>query len=690
MKDRPSPSVDRVLVGAFAALVVARPLVDAADPGRLRLTTSTGPLSFNLLLFVLLGFVAVRRAIFGGPRLGWSALVPLLLLGVAAVSIIGTSIDERYARPGLFIAWEWAALAAAFVLARVLTPSAEDARGIRNVLVASAVSIAGLGIYQAVAEFTGLPGTDPPATTSPQYLAGDEEAESEADRRTGLARQVHGTLDSPDAFVASCAVGFVLAWALLAGRADARRSLTVWSAAVVFIPALVFGILAMYRMPTDPFEAWSPTARALADRPALGTGAGNWTRVMGFAPDPRPSWCEIAGTIGLAGLGLVVFAFVLQLWFCRRQSADADVPVVQPGPRWEFHLGGVTGLVLGFVWAAGAIPAEAPNDEIFRLTTSALGRAALWIAAFTVLESARSPLRAREVVIAFAVLVLFGFVSSGPGRFTILFPLVVLFGLTADRRAGGELTRRFAPGAIALALVAGGMALGHLVTACVPGWATGSAVRQARMASRHYPDLERQIEQAAEGGPRTTARTKARNFLIGNILNPLVEASRRDPTNSALWREIAVWKRALWKVQLYLDGQAAARTAADAIHASDRVAELEPKSLDALWNRFYSLLLFRRMSDRRPDERLDELQQAVSDLVVRSPDSELFLRREVADMLLARREFVLAGKEIIKIIQLRAANEGGHLSDEQYYDLIDRGLRAIPAPPDELKAARKK
>src|SRR4051794_8293704 len=101
------PLLERGSVAAFAALVVARPLVAGDDPGRLRLTSGGGPVSFTLgLLVVLIGF-AVWRAAFGrGRPSGWP-WVPLLLVGVAAAafasSLLAYRLGDRYARPGLFI-----------------------------------------------------------------------------------------------------------------------------------------------------------------------------------------------------------------------------------------------------------------------------------------------------------------------------------------------------------------------------------------------------------------------------------------------------------------------------------------------------------------------------------------------------------------------------------------------------------
>src|SRR4029077_19407329 len=111
--------LDRALVGALAALVVARPLVAGDDPGRLRLTSGGGPLSFNLCVFLVLIGGIFWRVAFGRGRADWWALVvPLLLAGVGAAALVSSRFEGRYARPGMFVAWEWAALAAAVYLTR--------------------------------------------------------------------------------------------------------------------------------------------------------------------------------------------------------------------------------------------------------------------------------------------------------------------------------------------------------------------------------------------------------------------------------------------------------------------------------------------------------------------------------------------------------------------------------------------
>src|SRR5947207_227771 len=78
---------ERALVGVVAALIVARPVVSGDDPGRSRLISGGGPVSFNLCVFLVLAGYCVWRVAFARtrPTKRGFVLVPLLL---AAVGII--------------------------------------------------------------------------------------------------------------------------------------------------------------------------------------------------------------------------------------------------------------------------------------------------------------------------------------------------------------------------------------------------------------------------------------------------------------------------------------------------------------------------------------------------------------------------------------------------------------------------
>src|SRR5438270_2635290 len=301
-----SAVMDRVLVGAFAALVVARPLVAGDDPARLRLTDSGGPVSFNLfLMLVLIGFAVWRVAAGRGRPAGW-AVVPGLLAAVGVVAYGSSRLPDRYARPGLFVMWEWVGLAVAYYLARRLTASAADSRGVLNVLVASAVSVGGLGLYQAAADKLGLPPTDVvvPPTSAP--LAGDDEFYPELNGPTDPPGQPRGPFDAPETLFIFLMLVLPAALAI----AKARRT-SAWGRWAVAVPLVMIAAAAVTLL-LHPFGErggrWSATFNLFAGHPLLGVGPGNIARELNGLPGADGAWLALAATTGIVGVGLFVAA----------------------------------------------------------------------------------------------------------------------------------------------------------------------------------------------------------------------------------------------------------------------------------------------------------------------------------------------------------------------------------------------
>src|SRR5438105_3971663 len=146
VKPIPFPHLfQRALVGAVAALIVARPLALGDDPGRLRLISGGGPVSFNWCVFLVLIAAGVWRIAYARTRPAkWTlTLAPLLLVVVGIIAFASSRLGDRYARPGLFIGWEWVAIAAGAFLVRRVSATASDSRGLLNVFLASAVSVGG-------------------------------------------------------------------------------------------------------------------------------------------------------------------------------------------------------------------------------------------------------------------------------------------------------------------------------------------------------------------------------------------------------------------------------------------------------------------------------------------------------------------------------------------------------------------
>ena len=453
-------------------------------------------------------------------------------------------LRDRYSRPGLFIAWEWIALAAAVYLVRRLIVSENDNHGLLNVLLASAVSVGGLSIYQSLTEPLDLASLNVAAPDLKSNLAGNDEFYPELNRPMRPASAMRGTFGGPQTLF------IFMALTLPAAMAVARSGWIARTRRLLLVVPVVIAAAAAVALLTRPFEAnslrWSPAIGLIAHHPILGVGPGNLSRMLPVDTVPNSAWLSLAATGGVIGLGLLFAAIAVAV---RQASPRGGTVASTPtrSTRWEFHLGGAAGLVLGFIWAFGEVPAEAPPSEVFKLGGAAVFRAILWFVAFGLLETGRPSSRSlcRAILIGVAFAIVLGLISNSPGQPTVLFPIVILLAIAANlqgpiaEKSDGPWTRA---GRVAGVILAAGLAIACLVTAGVPAWATASAVRQARMASRLFPERDRAIDHAPAGPQRANALTSARGFLLANIINPLKDAADRDPGNAALWLEIGAGK----------------------------------------------------------------------------------------------------------------------------------------------------
>ena len=238
-----------------------------------------------------------------------------------------------------------------------------------------------------------------------------------------------------------------------------------------------------------------------------------------------------------------------------------------------------------------------------------------------------------------AVVLVAGLFSDAPGRPTILLPMFVLLAIAAKLRAPVAAipdSRWARPTRVVETLLIIFLATAFLVTACLPAWATASGVRQARMASRHFPERDREIDRARTGPARINALTNARGYLLANIIAPLRDATERDLGNAALWLEIARWRRPLWRYQLVADPEDAARVADETRKAAEQAGKLDPHNLAAKRNLFEAMLLYRRESKTREPERIAALNKLIGQIADKEPTSEVPLRYRVVSMLLDR------------------------------------------------------
>ncbi len=689
---------DRILLGALAALIVARPLVHGDDPGRLRLTTPGGALTFNLCVgLLMLGFAVWRAVAVKSMRGEGHNTTPL-----AAVFFF-ISGSDIYRRPTQFIAWEFLALGAAYFVTRQLAGRAADRRGLVSVLLASAVSVAAVGMTQQFGPVVGIPSTEPVITDVRPGLVGDEEFQSQRNVATTPTGLVHGTLESPEAYLIFLLSALPLA--LLFARLPGSRL-------KVAIPVLlVGGVLAVFA--GTAFSTTVPTSlsegvRIFWDDPARGGGAGNFSRLSTDGSVASGSaWLTMLATQGLFGCGIVLaltgvfslFIFrpgsILKKYVKRfdamppKTAEESGVPV---GTRWEFYLGGIAGLLGGFIWAVGQMPAESPVWEVYKVGGFAVGRGVVWLAAYGLLERLRpsTAVLKKGLILGVGVVFVAGCFSEAAMSAAILFPAVVMvamLGAVENQRVDDLVERPWTrPLAVLAAVLTAAVVVCYIIFAAAPGWQTADAVRKARMASRLYPDVERQIDLAKNNVERANARTKAVNFLNGQILNPLRAAAVRDPQNAALLLEIARWERPLWRQLLYVDPSEAALLGRDILKRADQAAKLDPKNIAGQQAILEALFLYRKESNSKPAERLEAFNNHLAIVAQRMPQLEVPYRFRMVMTLLKAGDADGVEPEIAKLLRLNRVDGQPHgaLTDAQRQEVIDTAKAVVKNPPQEL------
>ncbi|HEY1376105.1 MAG TPA: hypothetical protein VGF55_04895, partial [Gemmataceae bacterium] len=128
----------RVLLAAVTALIAARPLVGAADPGRVPMSTATGHLFLTAGWFLVLAAWAVWNAWAKPGRrvVGWVGAGLIVTAGLVAVRAAWA--PDRWL--AWRVAWDWLAIAAVFVVARQLAVDRDDVRGLFAVVLATGVA----------------------------------------------------------------------------------------------------------------------------------------------------------------------------------------------------------------------------------------------------------------------------------------------------------------------------------------------------------------------------------------------------------------------------------------------------------------------------------------------------------------------------------------------------------------------
>jgi hypothetical protein len=306
-------------------------------------------------------------------------------------------------------------------------------------------------------------------------------------------------------------------------------------------------------------EYWQTTWHMIRERPWLGVGPGNfrenYTRLMPAESeeklkDPHNLALEMWATCGVFTMMALLTAlagFFVQIIRARSVSEGmslADASETEESVRWEFYVGGMFGLVLGFVLRLNT---TAPVN-IMGETYSAAVRSVVWFAAFALLERLDWTNRGRALALSAGIIALLLnlCVSGGIGFPSVAGPLWVAVALALNAAALHPvpwLSRGGAAMILPLPIFLG-LFLGYGVYILYPVLDSDSLVREALQAVAYYRS-ERNKPLSEQS---STIRDTPALFIQRGVIERLKQAARLTPDDARIYVQLAWGTNIVWEL----------------------------------------------------------------------------------------------------------------------------------------------
>jgi hypothetical protein len=450
-------------------------------------------------------------------------------------------------------------------------------------------------------------------------------------------------------------------------------------------------------------EYWAATWRMIGEHPWLGVGPGNFGRhyprymaetASEKVQDPHNFALEIWATCGifaLLALLATLAAFFRRTWhvlLCpesvvsasERKAASRALRI-----RWEFYLGGMAGLILGFVLRAG----DRSADQILLEGVLSGGRSLIWFAAFALLDNIpwSGPSRSVALTAGVAALLLNLMVSGGIAQPSVALPLWVMAALAINSLAPEPNVwqpRSWLAWVVPLPVLAG-LGLAYFLLVFYPVTSCAASLAEAR---RHYGEdrgmlgwhnkVERhwlgQLQEEKSSQKKLQALQGAHTYLKDYILRPLETATRDDPGDATPWVELAHWYGE--QAKLYRNGSDSSRKA---LAAAKTAQQLDPDGKEGYLAEYRLRVDLAERLKVNAREHYGYAAMALDALVRRDP-TDAPLRYQLAETLFRADDPVKAREhaEAARRLDQFATAPGRSLTDPQR-EQIDKWLSRLPA-----------
>lgn len=458
--------------------------------------------------------------------------------------------------------------------------------------------------------------------------------------------------------------GAILAGTLAVGILIALNSTSWWAnkGRLVGIAGGVVAVIVLvwFVNPADPLKEeasgtlhkrldyWSATARMIGDHPWLGVGPGHFGR---FYPrymaetafqkvkDPHNFALEIWSTCGVFALIALLAALAAFFWRMRRAWVGPEIQAEvenEPGRvHWEFYLGGMAGLILGFMLWTSDLSKENISDQLIYGGFLAGIRSVVWFAAFGLFESMAWGGRQRALALSLGVIAVLGnlLISGGISFPSVAQPMWIVAALALNSMGSppalASQSRSWlatmAPMPIAIAIA---VCLGFYVFIYSPVASCTAPLREARKYYGTYAIKLSEAQESQSPSAGQTAADQARKAMR-YILQQLELAARGRPRhreNAVLadpFVELAQWQGEEWKSN-YQKGAPLIETRLQAAIAAKEATKIDPEGSEGYWAQYQANMTFAKAATTQADKFYGFASQAMAELIKRDPTEARF------------------------------------------------------------------
>jgi hypothetical protein len=315
---------------------------------------------------------------------------------------------------------------------------------------------------------------------------------------------------------------------------------------------------------------WKATWKMISYQPWLGVGPGNFGRHYPMymsekdyeeVQDPHNFALELwtsCGFFGMAALLLAVATLFRKLIVRRASKEETDLAhgegtVQDTAPRtpWEFYLGGIAGLILGFLLSSWHQSA----DEKLLAGVAAGIRSLFWFPAFALFFSLRwsGSVRTLALGAGLAVLLLNLCLSGGISVPAVAQPLWIVAAIAlAPATSGAAEYQRAGSLAFLVRLlpipILGGLGLIYSTMFLEPVATGAHLARLALRAENYLPVLNDPTIEGVPENIKEEIRRNPRAFVDHSVLRPLQLAAEANPGDSRYQISLANWTGVLWQL----------------------------------------------------------------------------------------------------------------------------------------------